>query len=253
MSDIEITQDGQLLWLRINRPERKNALTHAMYTTMTQGLQQAKDDSSVRVVIITGAAGCFSAGNDMHDFLQHPPTGSDSPVMRFLDALVNFPKPLVAAVEGVAVGIGTTLLLHCDLVYVAPSAKLKLPFVNLGLCPEAGSSLVLPALMGHQRAAELLLLGEMIDGASAVTLGLANGVSDDCVALAETQAKRLAAQPPAALRQAKAFMRQGSAAALKQQMQSEGARFCQMLLEPEAREAMQAFVEKRAPDFSRFE
>lgn len=253
MSDIEIKQDGQLLWLRINRPARKNALTHAMYTDMTRGLQQARDDKAVRVVIITGTDGCFSAGNDMNDFLQHPPTGSDSPVMQFLNALVTFPKPIVAAVEGVAVGVGTTLLLHCDLVYVAPSARLKLPFVNLGLCPEAGSSLVLPALMGHQKAAELLLLGDMIDGARAVELGLANALSDDCVALAEQQARRLAAQPPGALRQAKQFMRQGSASALAQHMQTEGERFCQMLLEPEAREAMQAFVEKRAPDFSRFD
>lgn len=252
MSEIEIDKQGQLLWLRMNRPARKNALTHAMYTTLTQGLQQARDDQEVRVVVITGSEGNFSAGNDMHDFLQHPPQGQDSPVMRFLAELIAFPKPVVAAVEGVAVGIGTTLLLHCDLVYVAPSARLKLPFVNLGLCPEAGSSLVLPALMGHQRAAELLLLGEMISGAKAVELGLANALSEDCVALAEAQARRLAAQPPAALRLSKQLMRQGSSAALQQQMATEGAHFFKRLLSEEAREAMQSFVEKRAPDFSRF-
>lgn len=252
MSDIEIKKDGHLLWLRMNRPNRKNALTHAMYTELENGLKQGCEDQEVRVVILAGSAGNFSAGNDMHDFLQHPPQGQDSPVMRFLAGLVQFPKPVVAAVEGVAIGIGTTMLLHCDLVYVAPDAKLKLPFVNLGLCPEAGSSLILPALMGHQRAAELLLLGDMISGTKAVELGIANMAVADCEALAEAQARRLAAQPPSALRLSKQLMRQGGAASLHQQMTAEGAHFFSRLLSEEAKEAMQAFVEKRAPDFSRF-
>ncbi len=253
MTDILQEQDGAILRLRINRPKSKNALTHAMYTALTDGLKQAADDKSTRVVLIQGVDGCFCAGNDMNDFLEHPPENHDSPVMQFLATLMAFPKPVVAAVEGPAVGIGTTMLLHCDLVYVAPDAKLKLPFVSLGVCPEAGSSMILPALMGHQRAAELLLLGDTISGEKAAAIGLVNRASEQCIADAEKAAQRLASLPPSAIRLTKQLMKTVPQDPLQQQMRLEGDHFFQRLSSPEAREAMQAFVEKRAPDFSQFD
>jgi enoyl-CoA hydratase/carnithine racemase len=249
--NIQVNDGIQLV--RIQRPERKNALTHAMYTTLNEALLTAQENPKIRTVVITGCEGNFSAGNDMKDFLEHPPQGDDSPVAKFLATLIRFPKPLVAAVEGVAIGVGTTLLLHCDLVYVASDAKLRMPFTSLGLCPEAGSSLLLPLLMGHQRAAELLLLADAIDGKRAVELGLANALSDDCLTLAMAQARRLASLPPASVRLAKRMMRQTVQPWLETQMANESREFFQRLLSPEAREAMTAFMEKREPDFSRFD
>lgn len=254
MSEFIVTeQRDQLLLIRIQRPARKNALTHAMYQALTQALDEAAKAPTTRAVVLTGCNGDFSAGNDMHDFLEQPPAGLNSPVMRFLAAIRDFPKPIIAAVDGVAVGVGTTLLLHCDLVYVTPTARLKMPFTQLGVTPEAGSSLLLPAMLGHQRAAALLLLGDTINGEKAVQLGIANDCLPDCLDAAFQQAARLAALPPAAIRATKQLMKQAQATTLNAHMAQESAVFFERLSSPEAHEAMQAFVEKRAADFSHFE
>ena len=241
--------------LKINRPEKKNALTIAMYQAMTEALQTAEADPSVRVLLIAGADSCFTAGNDLADFLDNPPTGEDSPVFMFLKTLIAAQKPVVAAVHGVAVGIGTTLLLHCDLVYAGPSARFQLPFVNLGLTPEAGSSLILPQLMGHRRAAELLMLGETIDAETALAFGLINAVRADSELdeFALGKAEQLAAKPPSAIRLTKMLMKRVTQPAIQEAMSEEGKIFIARLRSPEAREAMQAFFERRQPDFTRVE
>ena len=252
---IGVSREGAIQIIRMQRSERRNALTHAMYSAINQALDAGEQDNSVRVHLITGTEDCFTAGNDMSDFLQNPPAGDDSPVMQFLARLPVLEKPLVAAVNGAAVGVGTTLLLHCDLVYLGRSAKLQMPFVNLGLCPEAGSSLLLPLLMGHHRAAELLMLGETIDAGRALEFGIANAVFDDehYFDKAMHEARRLAAQPAASIRLTKAFLKGPILEQLKQQMAAEGRQFVARLSSPEAREAMQAFMEKRKPDFSQFD
>lgn len=239
--------------IQINRPEKKNALTLAMYDAMTEGLLAAEADPGVRVILFAGSDACFTAGNDLGDFLNSPPSGEDSPVFRFLKTLIGAQKPVMAAVQGVAVGIGTTMLLHCDLVYASPSARFQVPFVNLGLTPEAASSLILPQLMGHRRAAELLLLGEMIDAATALEVGLVNAVRADSE-LEEyvgRKAQQLAAKPPTAVRLSKQLMKRWPAEAVRQAMSAEGEIFIARLRSAEAREAMTAFFERRQPDFSR--
>lgn len=239
--------------IQINRPEKKNALTLAMYDAMTEGLLAAEADPGVRVILFAGSDACFTAGNDLGDFLNNPPSGEDSPVFRFLKTLIGAQKPVMAAVQGVAVGIGTTMLLHCDLVYASPSARFQVPFVNLGLTPEAASSLILPQLMGHRRAAELLLLGEMIDAATALEVGLVNAVRADSE-LEEyvgRKAQQLAAKPPMAVRLSKQLMKRWPAEAVRQAMSAEGEVFIARLRSAEAREAMTAFFERRQPDFSR--
>lgn len=252
---ISVSEDAGVMEIRLQRPERKNALTHEMYSAMTAALAAADNTPAIRVVLITGTQDCFTAGNDMVDFLNNPPSGSDAPVMRFLAQLVEMEKPIVAAVNGPAVGVGTTMLLHCDLVYVAHCAKLQMPFVNLGLCPEAASSYLLPVIMGHQRAAELLLLGEAIDGDTAVTLGIANAVfaEDEYLQAARAKAQQLALQPAASVRLTKRLLKSAGKDVLKAHMQHEGDLFFERLSSPEAREAMSAFMEKRKPDFSRFD
>lgn len=253
--EIEVSRDGAIQIIRMQRPDRKNALTHAMYTAIHEALLAGEEDKGVRVHLITGTEDCFTAGNDMGDFLQNPPVGDDSPVMRFLASLLTLEKPLVAAVNGPAVGVGTTLLLHCDLVYLGRSARLQMPFVNLGLCPEAGSSFLLPLLMGHQRAAELLMLGETIDAGKALDFGIANAVFDDhhYQDKALHEARRLAAQPPSSVRLTKAFLKGPVREQIRAHMDLEGREFIARLSSPEAREAMQAFMEKRKPDFSQFD
>ena len=171
---ILLEREGGLLTLRLNRPDKKNALTRAMYSQLGAALQQADTDPEINAVLITGSLQCFTAGNDIADFLQEPPSDLDSPVFQFMRSLLECRKPVVAAVAGAAVGIGTTLLLHCDLVYVSADAKLRMPFVNLGLCPEFGSSLILPRLLGQAKAAELLLLGEAFTGEQAAAWGIAS-------------------------------------------------------------------------------
>ena len=245
--------DGAVLHLVLDRPDKKNALTRAMYGRLADLLGEAAVDGSVRVVVLSGRDGVFTAGNDLGDFMQDPPTGPDSPVFRFLQAAATFPKPLVAAVAGPAIGIGTTILLHCDLAYVAPDVRLQMPFVDLGLVPEAASSLLLPRLAGPARAAEMLLFGDAIPAETAREVGLANAVVEDPVAHALERAAVLAAKPPAAVRQTKALLRHDAAEAIGDAFAREGTVFVSRLASPEAQEAFTAFFEKRPPDFSRFE
>lgn len=254
MSDHIVTgvQD-RILTIRLNRPEKKNALTFAMYTAMNEALVKADSDPGVRVVLITGTPGCFTAGNDLADFAAAT-TAQPSPALRYLETLGAAGKPVVAAVGGVAIGIGTTMLLHCDLVYAAESARFQLPFVNLGLCPEAASSVILPALVGTHRAAELLLFGESFDAQAARELGIVNQVVADAELLpvATAKAQQLSQKPPAALRTTKMLLKSGQAEAVKQAMSREGKQFARLLQGAEAKEAMAAFMERRKPDFSRF-
>ena len=240
--------------LEIARPEKKNALTQAMYTAMADALVAAGADASVRAVLITGQPGCFTSGNDLEDFMQRPPQGDASPVIRFMQALMACDKPVVAAVTGAAVGIGSTLLLHCDLVYVSDEARLAMPFVSLGLVPEFASSLIIPMLMGHARAAEKLMLGEPFTGSDAVDCGIANAVlpAAEVVNHARRMAERFNALPPGAVRETKRLMRAPLREQAQQAMQAEMALFSARLRSPEAMEAFQAFFQKRKPDFSKF-
>ncbi|ODU65593.1 MAG: enoyl-CoA hydratase [Lautropia sp. SCN 66-9] len=250
---IEIHSSDGIAVLRFARLDRKNAITADMYAQLADGLAQAQRDAAVRVVVLLGHETVFTAGNDLADFLHHPPNSDDAPVFRFLHALSGFPKPLLAGVCGVAVGVGTTMLLHCDLVYAGENARLSLPFVNLGLCPEAASSLLLPRLVGHPRAAELLMLGEPFDADEARELGLVNRVlpAAQVEGFVLSQAARLAAKPMSSLITTKALMKEGSAQAVREQMDKEVVHFGRMLREPAAREAFAAFLEKRPPDFSK--
>lgn len=245
--------DAGVMTLTLNRVDKKNSFTTLMYGVMADALDAASRDSAVRVVVIQGHESVFSAGNDIGDFLKNPPSTQDAPVFRFLRGISSFPKPVVAAVCGPAVGIGTTLLLHCDLVYAGDNAAFSLPFVNLGLCPEAASSFLLPQLMGYPRAAEALLLGEPFTAETALEVGLINRVvpPTEVNALAQRQALKLAAKPLASLLETKRLMKKGSAAIVAERVAEEGASFGRMLQEPAAREAFTAFMEKRRPDFSK--
>ncbi len=245
--------EAGVMTLTINRLDKKNSITAAMYAAMADALDAAAGDAAVRVLVIQGHETIFSAGNDIGDFLNNPPTAADAPVFRFLYAISAFPKPIVAAVCGPAVGIGTTLLLHCDLIYAGDNAAFSMPFVNLGLCPEAGSSLLVPQLMGNARAAEALLLGEPFKAEAALEMGFINRIVPplEANALAQRQAQKLSAKPLGALIETKRLMKQGNAAAVKTRIAEEAASFGRMLKEPAAREAFSAFLEKRKPDFSR--
>jgi enoyl-CoA hydratase/carnithine racemase len=253
-SHIETQRDGAVLTIRFNRPDKKNALLSVMYADAAAALKAAAADSAVRVVVITGTADSFTAGNDLKDFLENPPTGPEAPVFQFMRALANFPKPAIAAVNGLAIGIGVTLLLHCDLIYAVPTAKFQLPFVNIAIVPEFASSLLLPRLVGQARAAELLLLGEMFTAARALELGLINGVvePDALLATALEKAKVLASKAPAAVRHAKALLRTPSNE-IAERIAVENDGVAQRLGTAEFREAATAFFEKRAPDFSKFD
>jgi len=244
--------------IEIARPEKKNALTVAMYQAMHDALVAAKADNAVRAVLITGQPGIFTSGNDIEDFMTRAPgQGSDamdSPVFRFMHALLECDKPVVAAVTGAAIGIGTTMLLHCDFVYVSDEARLAMPFVALGLVPEFASSLVVPQLMGHRLAAEKLLLGDPFTPEQAVECGIANAVlpGTEVVNHARRVAERFNALPPGAVRQAKALMRAPQNELILKTIRTEGAIFAARLKSPEAMEAFQAFFQKRKPDFSKF-
>ncbi|MDW5443971.1 enoyl-CoA hydratase [Polaromonas sp. SM01] len=245
------TETG-VMTITLNRVDKKNSITAAMYAAMADALQAANTDASVRAVVIQGHESIFSAGNDIGDFLNGPASTSESPVFRFLRGISTFPKPLVAAVCGPAVGIGTTMLLHCDLVYAGDNAAFSMPFVNLGLCPEAASSFLAPQLMGYARAAEALLLGEPFMAEVALEMGLINRIvpPSEANALAHRQAQKLAAKPLSALMETKRLMKKGQAAIVAERMVEEGASFGRMLKEPAAREAFGAFMAKRKPDFS---
>jgi enoyl-CoA hydratase/carnithine racemase len=239
--------------IEIARPEKKNALTLSMYDALLAAVDAAQSDPAVRALLLTGQPGVFTAGNDLEDFLKRPPVGEDSPVFRLMKALSRCDKPVVAAVTGIAVGIGTTMLLHCDLVYVSAEARLTMPFVALGLVPEFGSSWLLPRLMGHVRAAEKLLLGDPFTAAEAVELGLANAVLPpaEVVPHARRIAERFNALPPQAVRETKRLLRQPLTEPIERAMQAEASVFVERLRSPEAREALQAFLEKRKRDFSK--
>jgi enoyl-CoA hydratase/carnithine racemase len=254
MPHVVVETADRVLRIEIARPERRNALTPPMYEAIDAALAAAEAEAAVRAVLIHGARDCFTAGNDLRDFLENPPVDETSPAFGFIRTLAAFPKPLVAAVNGPAVGIGTTMLLHCDLVYAAPGARFQLPFVPLGLVPEAGSSLLLPAIAGWQRAAELLLLGEPFGPEKALAAGFVTEIvaESELFERARAAALALAGLPPAAVRAAKALMKRRLAEPLAAAMAEEGELFRERLRSPEAREAMTAFFEKRRPDFSKF-
>jgi len=253
MSDLLHHIEDGVMTLTFNRAEKKNALTAAMYAELAHHLSAAAGDPQLRVALIQGHETVFSAGNDLADFMSHPPQGSDSPVFRFLQAISTFPKPLVAAVSGPAVGVGSTLLLHCDLVVAGDNAAFSMPFVNLGLCPEAASSLLVPQLMGYHRAAEALLLGEPFMAEAALETGWVNRVvpPTEANAVAQQWARKLAAKPLSALLETKRLLQSGQREAVAQRMTQEGEVFRRMLGEPAAQEAFAAFFEKRRPDFAK--
>lgn len=240
--------------IEIARPEKKNAITIDMYQAMADGLTAAQADGAVRAVLITGQPGIFTSGNDLEDFMKRPPSGQDSPVFQFMQALNGCEKPVIAAVTGAAIGIGTTMLLHCDLVYVADEARLAMPFVSLGLVPEFASSLVVPQLVGRVKAAEKILLGEPFTGVEAVEMGIANAVlpTSEVAPHARRIAERFNALPPGAVRDTKKLLRRAGSEATLQAIQAEAAIFAERLTSPEAREAFSAFFQKRKPDFSQF-
>ncbi len=249
-----VEREAGLLTLRLHRLDKKNALTRAMYSRMAEVLEEADADSSIRAVLICGGEDCFTSGNDIADFLQEPPSGMDSPVFFFMRALFEMKKPVVAAVAGPAVGIGTTLLLHCDLVYVSQDAVLKMPFVALGLCPEYGSSLILPQMLGHAKAAELLLLGQSFSGEQAAAWGIASEALEDgaaTLARAKEMAERFLQLPPKAVEDSKGLMRKPGREQLRKVIEEEGALFNQRLRSPEAIEALSAFMQRRKADFSK--
>ena len=252
--DVLITKERHILTLQFNRPAKKNAITSAMYQLMADALKEAESDTDIRVILFIGSPQIFTAGNDLEDFMHQPPTTPDSPVHQFLWQISHAGKPIVAAVAGAAVGIGTTMLLHCDLVYAATNARFLMPFVQLGLCPEAASSLLLPQMAGYQRAAEKLLLGEAFSADEASQMGLVNRIieTDQLIQFATAQADKLAALPAASLRTTKRLMKSAQVADVEAQMASENHAFGAMLSAPEAKEAFAAFFDKRKPDFSRF-
>lgn len=252
MSDILIDSGHGVTTLTLNRPERKNSLTVAMYAALADELRRAAADAATRVLVIQGHATIFSSGNDIGDFLNNPPLAEGSAVFDFLHGIAQFPKPLLASVCGPAVGVGTTLLFHCDLVYAGDNAAFSLPFVNLGLCPEAASSLLVPQMFGYHRAAEALLMGEPFMAEAALEVGLVNRIVPPTEAneFTQAQARKLAAKPLTSLTETKRLMKKGQAALVAQQMADEGKVFGRMLAEPAAREAFTAFMEKRRPDFS---
>ncbi len=240
--------------IEIARPEKKNALTQAMYRAMADALDTAVADNAVRAILLTGQPGIFTSGNDIEDFMQRPAEGIESPAFGFMKALIGCDKPVIAAVTGAAIGIGTTMLLHCDFVYVSDEARLAMPFVSLGLVPEFGSSLIVPQLMGNARAAEKLLLGEPFTGADAVEVGIANAVlpAAEVASHARRMAERFNALPPGAVRETKQLMRRARTEATLDAIAIEGGVFAKRLRSPEAQEAFSAFFQKRKPDFSKF-
>jgi enoyl-CoA hydratase/carnithine racemase len=255
MNNILVETRDRVCRIELARPEKKNALTLAMYAALGDALAAAEADAQVRAVLLHGRPDCFCSGNDVKDFLERPMHGDESPAWRFLRTIAGAKKPIVALVGGPAIGIGTTLLLHCDLVYATPAARFQLPFVQLALVPEAGSSLLLPLLAGYQRAAELLLLGRPFDADKALAAGIVTEIipEGELLEYGRDAALGLAALPPASLRLTKELMKRPQRDAVAAQMTEELRLFGERLRSPEAREAMNAFLEKRKPDFSRFD
>ena len=253
MSDILTHFDAGVTTLTLNRLDKKNSITGDMYAAMAKAIDDAQANSACRVLVIQGHESIFSAGNDIGDFLNKPPSTAESPVFHFMRALSTFEKPVIAAVAGPAVGIGTTLLFHCDLVYAGDNAAFSMPFVNLGLCPEFASSILAPQMFGYHRAAEALLLGEAFFAEAALEIGLVNCVvpPTEVNGYAQAQAKKMAAKPLSSLVETKRLMKGGQNKALIERMGEEGQSFRRMLTEPAAREAFGAFMEKRKPDFTK--
>jgi len=253
--EIQTSKAGGILTVAFNRSERKNAITSAMYQTMADAINGADGDAEVRAILIHGTPEIFTAGNDLDDFLKTTPDApiSERPVFRFMQALFNCNKPVVAAVNGAAIGIGTTMLMHCDLVYAADSAKFSVPFSQLGLCPEFGSSMLLPRNAGHARAAEKLMLGEPWGAQEAYDMGLISKVLPpaEVLSYAQAQAAKLVALPATSIRATKRLMKSGREA-LQAHIDVESKMFGDMLMAPEAKEAFTAFFEKRKPDFTKF-
>ena len=252
--DILSSKAGGICRIEFNRPDKKNAITATMYQLMADALKDAESDSAVRAILIAGKPDIFTAGNDLEDFMRNPPVGDDAPVIRFMMTLSHATKPVIAAVAGAAVGIGTTMLAHCDLVYAADNAKFSLPFTPLGLCPEFGSSLLLPQMLGHQRASEKFMLGEAFSAQEAHDIGFVSKVVplDQFDAFVQAQAAKLVALPASSLRVTKRLMRGNQAAEVDAKIREELTHFIAMLGAPEAKEAFAAFFEKRKPDFTKF-
>jgi len=252
---IEISAEAGVLTVRMNRPEKKNALTAAMYQGLADALDEAAARDDIRCTLILGTPGAFSAGNDIGDFLKVAMSGQrDSmAVFEFLERIILAKKPVAAGVDGLAIGVGVTMLMHCDHVVASARSTFRTPFVDLGLLPEAGSSLILPQLAGYQQAAELILLGRPFDAARAQAMGLVNGVvpEDRLLDTALEAARALAAQPPGALRLARSLLKR-TAKLLADRVNEEMQLFGECLASPESKEAMTAFFEKRKPDFSKF-
>jgi enoyl-CoA hydratase/carnithine racemase len=251
MSDIITERSGNILRIQLNRPEKKNAMTVAMYITLADLLNDAAKDDQIRVVLWHGAGDSFSAGNDIEDFLKNPPGPGESPQARSIEALINFDKPIVAAVQGAAIGGGTTMLTHCDFVFAGESAKFQMPFVNLAVVPEFGTSYSVPARIGYLRAAELVLLGLPVDAKRAAELGLVTRVVADeqLLPTATAAAQQLAVKPPAALQSCKRLMRSSTRELLERAVKLENEEFSVRVRSAEAKEAFTAFIEKRKPNF----
>lgn len=247
------TADG-VARIEIARPEKKNAITVAMYQQMADAIAAAHDDGSVRAILIHGAPEIFTAGNDLEDFMKNPPSDEKAPVFQFMAALGYAEKPVVAAVNGPAVGIGTTMLLHCDLVYCGDSAMFSMPFVSLGLCAEFASSLLVPMNAGYHKAAEKLLLGEPMSAEEALEMKIVNRILPPAEVLgyAQKQAARFNGLPPASVRETKRLMKAGWRTVTEKIIADEAKSFARMLRTEEAKEAFTAFFERRKPDFSRF-
>ena len=245
MSGITTSRSGQTLIIRLNRPEKMNAITRAMYAGLTASLNEAAGDFGIRTVLLTSEGEHFTSGNDIGDFMSNPPTQEDSDVAQFLAALLNFPKPLIAAVKGNAVGVGTTMLLHCDLVIASPSAKFSMPFTSLGLVPEAGSSLLFPALVGYQKAAQIFFTGESFDASEAKEMGLIAKIADDAEGVATALAEQIGNQQPQAIINTKALMKAGKHDAVAAVMKAEFEIFAMALQSEEAAEAFMNFMAKK--------
>ncbi|MEI9907535.1 MAG: enoyl-CoA hydratase [Actinomycetota bacterium] len=246
MGQVLSSQDAGVLTLTLNRPEKLNAITTEMYVALVEGLSTAAADETIRAVLIDASGTHFTAGNDINDFMNAPALDIEAPGFQFIYGIHNFPKPLIASVQGMAVGIGTTMLLHCDAVFAEPQTEFSLPFVSLGLVPEAGSSYLLPQLVGHQRAAEILFSGESFSAAKAYEVGLVTQVSPDAAKLALDFAKKVAEQPPSAVMNTKALLKSRSHDAVSAVIEAEGQLFAMALQSDEAREAFMKFLSRKA-------
>jgi enoyl-CoA hydratase/carnithine racemase len=246
MSNILTEELGSVLHLKLNRPEKKNALTQEMYQTLATKINEAAGDFAIRVVVISSEGDAFTAGNDINDFANNPPMDEGSPVFNFLFAIHNFPKPLIAAVHGRAVGIGTTMLMHCDIVTANPNTIFSMPFVSLGLVAEGGSSYLFPRLVGHAKAAEILLTGRNFLAEEALQMGLINTIADDQLSAAMKFAQELAEQPPTAVINTKALLKSGSHEALNQVIRAEGELFKMAMDSDEAQQAFMNFLLKKS-------